>query len=483
MVMGIGGMLAQTGSNIGQQIGGTYSDLGQTFGGMLSGIGDKRRSREEQERARKLLEKHKNNPQQLNSISRNYGIQGNDALAKVFRDAAQAASQAQQEKAKQGAQAGLVGMQQLLSDPTLSPEDRAAMVRDATGSLVQGGVTAGQITSAIDAADKIRQNEMAVAQARDRVVQQAESLNMPELAKIARKTSDLSLLNSLSEKLSEKQIEDAPVMSKAARLRMLQNVGYTNKEAASIVAREPGKEEFNKYVNLQKGDVEMYLDKNGKPVTYRTTEYGMVAVDGKLVDPSSLGLREAPNQQIVENVSSTMSENIAKLGAENFNELYGQATKSEESIRSIDNIIGDVDTMFSGSLANVALQVNKFMKSAGIPANDLAIENTEVFIAESAKRVADYITNLGAGTGLSDKDLEFTRKVVAGDVTLDANTIQRMLKEFRQASERKINNYMKTRSKIEGRLKQNEEGALDFYLPITVPQPSALSENAQKYLR
>lgn len=481
MRSGIGGLLAQTGANIGSQVGSAYGQLGTDIQGMLSGVGAKRRQKKQTQEVQELLAKYQNNPAQLNAVSAKYASEGNDALAQVFAEAAQRAVDAQAKKTQQAGQAGLVGLGQVLQGA--APQERQAILRDASGSLTAQGITAEQIMSTAATAQEEAKNQQAITAARNLVVEQAQSLEMPELARLARNTNDINLLTSLGTKLMDKTLETMPEISSKGRMDLLRGVGYSTKEAQTIVAKKPSRQEFQEYLKLQKGDVKMYIDGNGNPVTYRTTDYGMVAVDGKLVDPATLNIREAPNQQVVENVSSNMADQIAKLGAENFNELYGQATKSEESIRSIDNIIGDVDTMFSGSLANVALQVNKFMKSAGIPVPDAPIEKTEVFVAESAKRVADYITNLGAGTGLSDKDLEFTRKVVAGDVTLDAETIKRMLKEFRQASERKINNYMKTRSKIEGRLRANEEGALDFYLPILVPQPSALSSNAQKYLR
>jgi len=212
----------------------------------------------------------------------------------------------------------------------------------------------------------------------------------------------------------------------------------------------------------------MFLQ-DGQPVTYRVTDSGMVAVDGQLVDPSTLNLTEAPNRQVIENVTSEMSSELVKLGASKFEELWDQATKSADSIRSIDNIIGDVDTMFTGSLANVNLQVNKFLKAVGYPVDNVPIENTEAFLAESAKRVADYITNLGAGTGLSDKDLAFTTKVVAGDITLDDTTIKRMLEEYRREATRKIEGYNKLRAQAANNLGENAEMTLTFLQPIPVP--------------
>jgi hypothetical protein len=136
--------------------------------------------------------------------------------------------------------------------------------------------------------------------------------------------------------------------------------------------------------------------------------------------------------------------------------------------------------MFTGTTANVELGVKKFLNDIGISVDPKGVMATEVFMAESAKRIAEYITNLGAGTGLSDKDLEFTRKVVAGDVTLSADTIKKVLEEYKAAAIRKIEGYNSIRSTVKGRLGAENEGSLDFYSVITVPT-AGLSAGALQY--
>jgi len=199
-----------------------------------------------------------------------------------------------------------------------------------------------------------------------------------------------------------------------------------------------------------------------------------------MVDPSTLGLTEAPNQQVIKNVTATMGSELAKRGAEAFGELYTQAGKAREGIISIDNVMGDIDTMFTGTTANVELGVKKFLNDIGISVDPKGVMATEVFMAESAKRIAEYITNLGAGTGLSDKDLEFTKRVVAGNVTLEADTIKRVLEEYKAAATRKIEGYNSIRSTVNSRLGEENQGALDLYPTLTVPQ-GGLSADARKY--
>ena len=83
------GMLERTGANIGQQIGSGFSQFGQDMGGMLSGYARKRDQKKQTEEVQEMLAKYQNNPAQLNAMSAKYASEGNNALAKVFAQAAQ----------------------------------------------------------------------------------------------------------------------------------------------------------------------------------------------------------------------------------------------------------------------------------------------------------------------------------------------------------------------------------------------------------
>ena len=354
----------------------------------------------------------------------------------------------------------------------ISPDATSQQMTQAAQQLLKMGRTEEALSLSQQArdlqAEELEKQQLAVL--KEAVAEQAESMGLLELARQARFVTSLDRLQALQDQLNERQIDTMPELSEKGRRRVLLGVGYSPAFVGQLDLKGMSKQEFQAYKDLQAGDVEMFINAEGKAGAYRVTNNGMVVVNGKLTDPQEAGLREAPNEQVIKNVTGTMGDKLANLGAEGFAELFTQAQKSAESIISINNVIGDVDTMFTGTLANISLQVQKFMKSVGISVDDLPIEQTEVFLAESAKRVADYITNLGSGTGLSDKDLAFTRQVVAGDITLDANTIKRMLNEFREASARKIKGYNDMRTSVKGKLGAEQESALVFYPPVLVPQ-------------
>ena len=98
----IGGMLARSGVSQGQQIASGFGKFGEGLGGLLTGVGTglaSRRERKDKEataqEAQALLQKYANNPAQLNALGQKYATEGNDALSKVFLDAAKATTQRQ----------------------------------------------------------------------------------------------------------------------------------------------------------------------------------------------------------------------------------------------------------------------------------------------------------------------------------------------------------------------------------------------------
>ena len=467
----IGGMLTNAGARQGKQLGGAFTGLTES---LLKPLDDYTARKKQQGAAKEVqdfLAANKDDPAALNAEAARYASMGNDAVAKVFTDAAQRAVDSKAKAARTSALSGTI--------EAMSAQDPQKMLARAAELAKIPGMEKEALALVKSAQDvQAAQAEAArVTALQTQGAALADKMGFPELAREIRTTKDPDRLQALTDKLTDKQMESAPVLTPVARRKVLIGVGYPPEQAAKIVSTNPSKDEFEAYRDLQKGDVEMYLDSSGQPVTYRTTEYGMVVVDGELKDPATLNLTEAPNTQVVKNVTDGMATEISKLGAKQFTELYGQAQKSREGIISIDNVVGDIDTMFTGTTANVELGVKKFLNDIGISVDPEGVMATEVYMAESAKRVAEYITNLGAGTGLSDKDLEFTRKVVAGDVTLEADTIKKMLKEYRAAAARKIEGYQQVRSRVNKSLGESNASALDFYSPLTVPQTSTTTSS------
>jgi len=86
-----GRVLASAGINIGQQIGKATEQFGQNVGGMLTDVGRGFSERRSARDAQQLLQQYANDPAQLNALGQKYATEGNDALSKVFFNAAERA--------------------------------------------------------------------------------------------------------------------------------------------------------------------------------------------------------------------------------------------------------------------------------------------------------------------------------------------------------------------------------------------------------
>jgi len=95
----IGGMLARSGESIGQQISQGVDRFGQGIGGLMTGVGKGIEARgarikkeETAQEVQQLLQQNANNPAQLNSLGQKYASEGKNEMAKLFFDAAKAAT-------------------------------------------------------------------------------------------------------------------------------------------------------------------------------------------------------------------------------------------------------------------------------------------------------------------------------------------------------------------------------------------------------
>jgi hypothetical protein len=93
-----GRVLASAGINVGQQIGRATEQFGQNVGGMLTDVGRGFSERRSAKEAQQLLQQYANDPAQLNALGQKYATEGNDALSKVFFNAATQATATQEKR-------------------------------------------------------------------------------------------------------------------------------------------------------------------------------------------------------------------------------------------------------------------------------------------------------------------------------------------------------------------------------------------------
>jgi len=326
-------------------------------------------------------------------------------------------------------------------------------------------------------AQKVTQNvaaKQALVNRQEALATMAEGMGLPEVAANVRATTDEESLRGIAKDLRAQQIKKLPTQTPAVRMSLSKAAGITPQQFKQMGLDKVSDTEFDAVIGGQKGNIEPWMDSTGNIKGYRVNEFGNVYSEESQswVSPASLDLQQAPPQvQRVEQVASQMGAELAKVGAKNFTDLQDKAVKAEETIRSIDQSLPKVDQMFSGALAEVKLNVSRYAKAFGADLSSLdGITDTETYAAMAATRVADYITNLGSGTGLSDADLKFSKQVVGADITADASSLKYLLEQLRKGAVNKINKYNQVREDVRAGLGEGQGGVLTFFPAIKVPE-------------
>ena len=299
----------------------------------------------------------------------------------------------------------------------------------------------------------------------------AQKLGFPDLAQRVGKIKDPDELKEVAKEIRKLEVARLPTSTPAVRKKLAEAAGISPQEFMDMnLAKEPDKV-FAEIIAGEKGKLEPFL-LDGKVVHARVNDFGVPKVyddeQGRWVIASDLGLIEAPPQvQKVENIATGMADELSKIGAKNFAEAYEGAKKSAAALSTINRSLPKLDDMFTGAGAGVKLNIVRYAKTLGVPeeyrVEPNTVANTENYIADSGQRVADYITNLGAGTGLSDEDRRYAEKIVGGNIAVDKVALKRLLGTLKKYAEYNIKQYKNTREAIKVELGPNNEGALSFF--------------------
>lgn len=101
------------------------------------------------------------------------------------------------------------------------------------------------------------------------------------------------------------------------------------------------------------------------------------------------------------------------------------AAKSLESAQQASALLDS--GIITGTGADWLLTAGKALQQVGINLAPDAIANTEAFVAQRAQETGRVIKLFGAGTGLSDADRAYAEQAAAGKITLNEQSIRRIL--------------------------------------------------------
>jgi hypothetical protein len=282
---------------------------------------------------------------------------------------------------------------------------------------------------------------------------------------------------------------------KPARIALAKRAGVSDQFIKDIREGKYDKTPETEFAKILEGDeaeLEVYLNAKGEAVPVRVDKYAKVYDDatGTFKNPSELGLTQAP--QVTKEVKELDVVTNALLGEEvkSYAELRKKADAARNllQINKISEEIG-ADGLITGLGGQAKLNVIKTLEAVGLApqeATDLA-SNTEAFFAYRGRAVAEIITAFGSGTGLSDKDREYAQKIAAGEISMEKESINKLLEIERRHSRNNIianNEAVKRMFELGG---GNLKAAEKYYLPVpefgqTAPQGPELSPAALRYL-
>jgi hypothetical protein len=170
-----------------------------------------------------------------------------------------------------------------------------------------------------------------------------------------------------------------------------------------------------------------------------------------------------------------MAEKLMGEGVEQISSALEQAEKSAGTVQSLDRQLelleqGDLITGYGADFRRDVVRLANFV-NPGKMNEYKGLEDSEEYLGLAAKAVADYITNLGSGTGLSDTDLKFSKQVTAADLAQNPEAMRRLLTHMRNASTYNISRYNTLRNSVENALKTDEEKASMVFFPLVDMPP------------
>lgn len=132
--------------------------------------------------------------------------------------------------------------------------------------------------------------------------------------------------------------------------------------------------------------------------------------------------------------AKTLGKEQAKAYVTSTDNIKANAA-SVRTLNEMESLLNEGE-IYTGSGAPVFLQAAKALEMVTGLADEEKIVRTETFMKTAAQEVLNIMGSgkLGAGTGLSDGDRKFAEQVVAGDISLDAKTIRRLIDTNRRAN-------------------------------------------------
>jgi hypothetical protein len=308
----------------------------------------------------------------------------------------------------------------------------------------------------------------------------ADDLGLTEVASSIRVAPDNDALNAIAKDLRKTEVERLPSQTPAQRRQMANRVGISNEEFAKAGLGKATDAFFNAYITGEKGKTEAWLNAEGEIKAVRFSNSGKAWDDSKqmFVEPSEMGLTQpAPSVQKVIDVSGKLIERLSDESVTDLVAFRDKARIAKDKLMLLDRQLARIDGgMPTGIAANISVGLKKVGQLMGMP-YDPALVSAEEYMMEVATLVKQEIKAFGSGTGLSDKDRDFTQVMVGGDITKQAEALENILNKFREAAVGTLSTY---NGLVEQTSKSVGAENMGSFQQITIPQ-EGLSAEARQY--
>ena len=327
---------------------------------------------------------------------------------------------------------------------------------------------------------------------REQLIEQATKLKLPETAEMLRGGGDIEI--------ATKQVleaEERSIISKQGRKGKIAVAQSKNAGQPVYDAIKNGDYDdisdtlFLEQMKGEKADLKVFQQTiEGRPISkpFRINDAGKVwdSTVSKWVNPSELGLTQAPQITQVLSEANTITKALTGGATKNYLELNEAANTASEILtlntRSTQIMNEGIKTGFG---AEFRLNAARLAKELGlVPQSMDDVAATEEFVAIRARQLMKLLPAFGAGSGISDRDVDIARGIAGGDIKLSEDALRRILSMEETLARdliTKNNTSLERLQRITGEEMDSNiyEG---FY--ITMPQRAGYSTppNAAKYL-
>ena len=160
---------------------------------------------------------------------------------------------------------------------------------------------------------------------------------------------------------------------------------------------------------------------------------------------------------------------LAEKRADAISKSFDSAQSAGKSIQALDMSKQQLDAgIKSGSMAQVDLALNKLGETLGLP-RDPTNSNTEAYMAAIAQQVAQFVKNFGAGTGISNTDLEFALRSMGGDIGTSTAALQQILDMAKVGATNVLISHQRLLDAQKGASGALPEDIRSFEVPFDIP--------------